>query len=121
MATVKTFPNQKMVRIDKAVCDTENKYAKINIEAMALAARTLDFKSFELWIYFAKNQDDFKMALSNKAVRDEFGMKKDSYDSAIAILRGAGYLTNIRGNYYEFHEFPVEEEEENQPTDIFGF
>ena len=98
MTNMKTSPNQKAVTVYKAPCDKENKYAKINIEAMSLAARTLDFKSFELWIYFAKNQDKHQFALSNAAVRNEFGMKKDSYDSAIANLISAGYLKKINGN-----------------------
>lgn len=112
MTNMKTSPNQKAVTVYKAPCDKENKYAKINIEAMSLAARTLDFKSFELWIYFAKNQDKHQFALSNAAVRNEFGMKKDSYDGAIANLISAGYLTKDAGNYFSFHEIPVEEEEE---------
>lgn len=121
MTKFQTSPNQKVVRVNKAKSDKEHIYAIINVEAMSKAAKTLkDFKSFELWCYFAKNQDGHTFALSNKAVTEEFGMSKDSYDGAVAKLIEHGYLVQEDRLYYSFNEFPVEKkkEEEQQPEHI---
>ena len=114
MTKFQISPNQKVVVINKAKSDKEHIYAIINVEAMNKAAHTLDYKSFELWCYFARNQDGHTFALSNKAVNNEFGMSKDAYDGAIAKLIEHGYLVQVDRLYYSFNEFPIEKEEEEQ-------
>jgi hypothetical protein len=41
--------------VNKEVCDENNLYAKINLEAMKLAMKDLTPAQFEVWMYFAKN------------------------------------------------------------------
>lgn len=43
---------------------------------MESAAQNLEAGAFKLWIYLAKNQDQYIFALSSKNVNDTFGMKK---------------------------------------------
>lgn len=110
MSNYKTVPNQKVVKVSKAVCNNEKKenyYARINLAAMDAAALNLDAGAFKLWIYFAKNQDNFEFALSSKAVESTFGMKIKQYNNAITKLTEAGYLVNTKGNNYIFNEIPV--------------
>jgi hypothetical protein len=72
---MKTVPNQKIVEVIKEPCNQNNYYARINLEAMTNAALDLEAGAFKLWIYFAKNQDEYEFALSSKATEENFGMK----------------------------------------------
>ena len=111
MTDIKTFPNQKIVKIHKAQCDKTHLYSVINLDAMRGAMKAFNGReanAFLLWCYFAMNQQDYEFALSNKAVEEAIGVKKDAYDSAIAKLIKAGYLVNDGGNRYSFYEEPPE-------------
>lgn len=105
-------PNQKIITVQKEPCDNsckENYYAKINLLAMAAAAKKLsgyNANSFILWCYFSKNQDGFTFELSNKAALEQFGLKKDAYDKAVNTLTKEGYLIPQGGNRYLFQERP---------------
>lgn len=107
MANYKTVPNQKVVKVNKEVCDKQHLYAAINLEAMECAAQVLGAGAFKLWIYFAKNQDNFEFALSSKAVETTFGMKIKQYNNAIDELIEKNYLVMTKGNNYTFNELPV--------------
>ena len=118
MAIQFTAPNQKRVSIHKEKCDKQHLYAVINLEALEAAARDLPKNSFKLWVYLAKNNDGFELAMGNKAVFESFGIKKDAYDDAVEDLREKGYLVQVKGNIYEFHEVPVEKVEEVKPVKV---
>lgn len=106
--TIKTVPNQKIVRIkDKEKCDKQNTYATINIEAINKACRDLDAGTLKLWLYFARNQEGYEFALSSSHCYDEIGMSRKQYDRAMKNLINQGYLVNIKGNNYDFYEVPV--------------
>jgi hypothetical protein len=77
MNNFKTSPNQKTITIKKEKADNKNYYCKINLSALECAATDLKSGAFKLWIYFAKNQDNYSFGLSNKAVAETFGIKKD--------------------------------------------
>lgn len=66
-------------------------------------------ETLKLWLYIAKNQDDFQFELSQKAL-SEWGLKKDAYYSAKKKLIELGYLTPARegSNIYIFSEIPKE-------------
>ena len=111
MAVIQSSPNQKVVKINKTVCNSVNYYAKINKKAMYQAMSRLNGRkasAFILWCYFASNQDKYEFALSNKAISDTIGMKKDAYDTAVKLLIEEKYLVNISGNRYNFYEIPQE-------------
>ena len=107
MSTVKTVPNQKVIQVHKEKCDKNNLYATININALQQAAQNLDAGPFKLWVYFAKNQNDYTFALSRSAVEQQFGMKKSQYDKAVAELIEKNYLVVLKTNHYIFNEIPV--------------
>lgn len=104
MNNYKTSPNQKTITIKKEDCNRQNFYAAINLNALELAAIDLKSGAFKLWIYFAKNQDNYTFGLSNKAVAEQFGIKKDQYDSAVKELIEKGYLIETAKNKYVFKE-----------------
>jgi hypothetical protein len=59
MYNFKTSPNQKVITVKKEITDKQHTFAAININALEIAARELKSGAFKLWIYFAKNQNNF--------------------------------------------------------------
>ena len=113
---IKTVPNQKVVKVSKEKCSGECEkyhYASINLIAMENAARDLDAGAFMLWCYFSKNQNNYEFALSQKAVEENFGMKKKQYDNAVHQLEDKNYLVVTKGNHYIFNEIPVVPKSDN--------
>lgn len=109
---MQTVANQEVAEVKKEPCDTDNIYAKINIEAMQLAMKDLTPVQFQVWLYFAKNQAGYVFAVSPAAALNEFGIKKDSFQKAKTVLKEKGYLVPnpAKGkNYYVFYEKPIEE------------
>ena len=107
-----TVANQDIVTVQKEKCDTDNIYAKINIEAMQLAMKDLTPAQFQVWLYFAKNQAGYTFAVSPAAALNEFGIKKDTFQKAKVVLKEKGYLIEnlAKGkNHWIFREIPVEE------------
>lgn len=101
---MKTYANQKVVTVCKAISDANNPYGIINKECAMEAARRLDAGAYKLWVFFELQADNYTFALSSKFVAEEFGMKKKQYDKAVATLIDCGYLNNTVGNKYEFVE-----------------
>ena len=98
-------PNQKTIVIKKAPADKNNIYTIINIEALENAVKTLGGETLKLWLYFAKNQNDYVMELSRQDCIN-FGIgSESSYKRAVAELINKGYLQNIKGNTYHFNEY----------------
>ena len=104
MNDFKTSPNQNIIQVKKEKTDKENYYCKINLSALELAAIDLKSGAFKLWVYLSKNQDYFTFGLSNKAVAEQFGIKKDQYDSAVKELITKGYLIETSKNHFQFKE-----------------
>ena len=118
MSNVKTVPNQKKVKVSKEACNKQNLYATINLAAMEAAAQKLDAGAFKLWIYFAKNQNDYEFALSSSEVERVFGIKIKQYNNAIKELKEKGYLVEISGNCYKFCESAVITKEDNTKNSV---
>ena len=57
-------PNQKTIVIKKAQADKNNLYSVINIEALSNAVKQLNGEALKLWLYFAKNQNNYIFELS---------------------------------------------------------
>ena len=104
MSNYKTVPNQKVVCVCKAKADKDNYYATINLNALFTASKDLQAGAFKLWIYFAKNQNNFTFALSSKEVEENFGIKIKQYNNAVEELLNKGYLVCEKGNMYKFYE-----------------
>lgn len=109
---METVANQEVAKIQKELCDETHIYAKINIEAMALAMKDLTPVQFQVWLYFAKNQAGYTFAISPAAALKEFGIKKDSFQKAKQVLKEKGYLVenpSAGKNHFIFYEKPIEE------------
>lgn len=61
---------------------------------------------FLLWCYLSLNKEGYELALSNEAVKEACGMKKDAYNTAVSILIEEQYLVCKAGNIYDFYQFP---------------
>ena len=109
-----TYPNQKIVKVSKAVCDKNNSYATINLRSIETAMTSLKGEAFKLWFYLAKNRDKLTLALSSSnALASGIG-SKSSYDRAIKELEKQGYLVVESGNKYTFYDFPQNEQRNNK-------
>lgn len=110
---METVPNQNIVEVRKEPTDKQNLYACINLGAMQLAMKDLTPAQFQVWLYFAKNQAGYQFAVSPAAALNEFGIKKDTFQKAVLVLKEKRYLTpnSAKGkNYWIFREIPEEEE-----------
>ena len=103
-----SVPNQKIVHIaSRETRDKDHLYMMANIEALSRAVRELKGSGLQMWLYFNKNQDNYKFELSQKDALN-FGVKKDSYYNGIKDLEEKGYLIPLRSNtnIYLFYETP---------------
>ena len=69
---------------------------------------------FQVWLYFAKNQTGYTMAVSPAAALNEFGIKKDTFQKAVRELKEKKYIVadEARGaNHFVFYEKPQEQEQ----------
>lgn len=104
-----SYPNQKRIKISKAKADTTHFYAIINIWAMQTAMKLLTKgSSFKLWCYLSSNQNGYTFDLSREDCAKNWGIKPDSYYTAIADLLEKKYLVKERSNQYTFYEIPVD-------------
>lgn len=104
---IKLVPNQKGVIVNKAPADKNNLYTINNLSAIDEAAFSLQEKgSFKLYIYLAKNQNNYKFALSSSHFMEWSGLSKQAYDTAVKELIAKGYLVPIDGKkqWYNFYE-----------------
>lgn len=63
---LKTVPNQRTIKVRKSATDKEHRYTTNNLEALAEASRNLEtLGGFKLYIYLAKNQNNYEVALSS--------------------------------------------------------
>ena len=107
-----TVPNQKTIKVQKEICDSQHLYAAINLNALQTAMIDLKGETLKLWLYMAKNQDNYTFALSFvDAVKWGVG-SKSSYDRAVKELIAKGYLVETSSNHYTFYELPKENKEE---------
>ena len=109
--TVKLVPNQKLIIVNKAVSNKQNLYCVLNLAALDKASKTLQSKAgFKLFIYLAKNQQNYTFALSGKAFEEWSGFGKTSYDTAVQELLDNGYLVKHDGKKqtYDFFEYGID-------------
>lgn len=86
------YPNQKVIRIEKAPIGKGDYYLRIRKDRLRDAARKLKAGAFKLYIYLCDNKDGFSLCLSQVAVERDFGIKKNQYYGAIKELVELGYL-----------------------------
>lgn len=70
---------------------------------MQNASMNLKDGAFKLWLYLAKNQNNEKWILSQKAC-EKWGIKKDSYYRGIEQLKEKKYLIEVGDSEFDFYE-----------------
>ena len=101
-----TSENQKIVIVNKATTDKKHPYTPINIEVLNNALTTLKGNEFKVWMYIAKNQNQFTFALSSKETCRICNICRYTYVNAIHALLDKGYLVPKvdEKNVYIFYE-----------------
>ena len=99
---------QRTVTVKKEKCDKSNTYATINLVALEKASCDLNGVAFKLWVFFAKNQQDYEVDMWINNI-EEFGIPKGgSYDRAWKELVDKGYLVqNGTKTNFTFYEIPL--------------
>lgn len=88
-----TVPNQRTITVSKEKTDKQHRYTANNLEALDEAARRLQSKGgFKLYMYLAKNQDNYSFALSSAAFCQWSGLGLTAYNTAFEELKEQGYL-----------------------------
>lgn len=102
-------PNQKTVIINKAPTDRSHIYTCINIDALQKAMCALTPAQLKVWMYFAKNQNNYEFDLSSVAVCEFCNISDKTYRDAVKALIAQRYLIKRQDGVYDFYEIPVEE------------
>lgn len=100
-------PNQKKIIIKKEKCNADNTYTTLSIAAIQNAMNTLTNAEFKVWMYLAKNKDNYKLDLS-PAEAMRWGIKRSTMQETIRKFVDIGYLDQIDDakNQYFFYEMP---------------
>ncbi len=101
---INTVPNQRVVHVHRERVSAD--FLGIKNENWKAAARDLGAHALLLYLYFAANKDDFRLALSPAAIRQSIGMPPQTYRDQFLKLIDKGYLVQTGGNTYEFYEVP---------------
>lgn len=103
--------NQKIIKLaERTRRDADNLYCMSNLVALQAAMQELNGSGLKLWLYLNKNQDGYRFELSRVDCA-KWGIKKDSYYSAVEELIKKGFLVqdHYGSNMYWFHEKAVSE------------
>lgn len=101
--------NQKMVAVNKAPTDKQHVYMCVNIAALELAMQDLTPAQLKVWMYFAKNQNNYQFELSSVAVCGFCNISDKTYREAIKTLVAKRYLVKRESSkMYDFYEIPKE-------------
>lgn len=95
--------NQKTVRTVK---EEQGVHFSLSVIGLQKAMQSLKGEAFKLWMYLAKNKDDYVFSLSNVDALQWGVGSKSSYTRAIKELKEKGYLVLIQKNKYYFIENP---------------
>ena len=99
-----TYPNQRMIKIhrERATAD----FLGIKNENWQAASRDLGAHALQLYLYLAANANNYTLALSPAAIRQDIGMARSTYHDQFHKLMDRGYLVPAHGNTFEFFEIP---------------
>lgn len=118
---IKKVANQKIITIHKEPTDRQNPYFILNLEAFYGAIRDLQSeKGIKLYLYLAKNQNEYKTALSSSDFCEWANCGRTAYNTAVAELIEKGYLINKSGTetIYTFFDKAREKQNIEEPKTI---
>ena len=109
---VTVYKNQKLIINKKNDCDKN--FIKVSNDEWMYAARNLKDSTFKLYMYLAKDKEDYQSALSPVAVKNHVGLSESSYRRAVSELIDKGYLVkqnfkNVDYEAYCFYSYPIAE------------
>lgn len=112
-------PNQRVITVNKSVCDAQHKYALNNLEALDEAAgRLIEKASFKLYIYLAKNQDKYSFNLSSSHFMKWASVGSTAYNTAFKELVDEGYLVKKQGTKDIYTFYDRSQKDENLKIEI---
>ena len=113
-----TTPNQKVITIHREPLG--GSFLGINNDNWKYAARVLGAHAFLLYIYFASNKDDYKLALSPQAIQKEIGMPPSTFRDQLKKLESWKFLVPGKGNMYHFYEAPARDTRSENARDALN-
>ena len=99
-----TYPNQRMIKIHREAARID--FLGIKNENWQAASRDLGAHALQLYLYLAANANNYTLALSPAAIRQDIGMARSTYHDQFHKLMDRGYLVPAHGNTFEFFEVP---------------
>lgn len=107
-----SVPNQKVITVNKEPTDRNNLYMCLNIDALQKAMNDLTPAQLKVWMYFAKNQNNYQFELSSVAVCGFCNISDKTYREAVKTLVAKRYLVPRAADKkcYDFYEIPIEVE-----------
>ena len=101
-----TVPNQKTIIIHKDY--PKSNFLQISNDHWTDINNHFSTYGLQLYLYLAKNADNYQLALSPAAAELEAGIKRTSFNKYLKMLINEGYLVWRNGNTYDFYETPHE-------------
>lgn len=111
-----TYPNQRLVRVHRERVTSD--FLGIKNENWKAAARDLSAHALKLYMYLAANADNYELALSQAAIREEIGMARSTFHDQFHVLVDKGYLVLSHGNTYDFFETPQPRPDKDSKNDV---
>lgn len=88
--------NQRTIQVKKEKCDKSHLFTTNNLSSIDSAVKLLNKKgSLLLYIYLAKNQDNYTFDLSRKHFVEWCGVSDDTYKEAFKDLVNKGFIELI--------------------------
>lgn len=120
----KTFPNQKIIKINREAAKSD--FLGIKNSNWQAAAIDLGAHALMLYLYLASNANGYSLALSPAAILQAIGMPRSTYQDQFQKLIKKGYLVQENGNTYNFYEKPQQSHTDKlsknqEPTDGLNF
>lgn len=101
-----TYPNQKTIIIHKDY--PKSNFLQISNDHWMEINKQFSPYGLQLYLYLAKNADNYQLALSQAAAEVEAGIKRTSFNKYLKMLIDKGFLVWRSGNTYDFYETPHE-------------
>lgn len=100
-----TYPNQNTIIVYKK--NSGGVFIMLDWEDLAMAARDLTPVGFKLYLYLAKNQDNYQLNFSSKDFCKTLDVSDRSFRDAKKLLIQKGYLQELENNKINFCTRPV--------------
>lgn len=121
MKEIKTFPNQRIISVNKQPTDKKHPYTTNNLCAINEAVNTLQsLAGFKLYMYLAMNQNNYTFALSSKDFTQWANVSKTAYHTAFNELVSNGYLVPIEDKpcCFVFNDMKQKQQKEDSNTNL---